>query len=135
MSKRVTLSLSKGKMPDDPRPQTHAEDPPVTKPRLNEKPLLSGRAAGIIGASLVFAMCAAALTYLAADRLTSSDMIAAIASAVFVAASVFASGVRFLNTIVELTRPITCFVRAADAAGTKRNPLVRPASRSNRSPS
>jgi hypothetical protein len=63
--------------------------------------ILTGRSAGILGASLLIALCTAGLTYVAVGGLTSGEVAASVASAAIAAVTAFAAAVRFLDTIVE----------------------------------
>lgn len=67
---------------------------PETAPITNSK-LLSGRAAAIIGASFVIAVCAGTLTYLTAGKSSPS-----LAGAILVGAAAFAGSIRLLDSII-----------------------------------
>lgn len=97
---RVTRNVPKGNIPGGLESQTRNSAPAGEDSGEREKSLLSGRSAGIFGASLIVALCAAGLTYLPVV-LTTSRVASAAASAAFVAAGAFAGSVRFLNSIVE----------------------------------
>jgi hypothetical protein len=87
------LRAEQGRPPAGPAP---APPPPVpeTAPITNSK-LLSGRAAAIIGASFVIAVCAGTLTYLTAGRSSAS-----LAGAILVGAAAFAGAIRLLDSII-----------------------------------
>jgi len=70
-------------------PSSRYWEPPETAPITNSK-LLSGRAAAIIGASFVIAVCAGTLTYLTAGK----------SSASLAGAAAFAGAIRLLDSII-----------------------------------
>lgn len=68
---------------------------PESAPTTDSK-LLSGRAAAIIGASFVIAVCAGTLTYLTAGKSGASR-----AAAILVGAAAFAGAIRLLDSIIS----------------------------------
>lgn len=68
---------------------------PESAPTTNSK-LLGGRAAAIIGASFVIAVCAGTLTYLAAGKSGAS-----LAGAILAGAAVFAGAIHLLDSIID----------------------------------
>lgn len=89
MFQMLQKKVSQQKVPDSRRGET-----PETASPTNGK-LLSGRAAAIIGASFVIAVCAGALTYLAAGKSSAS-----LAGAIVVGAAAFAGAIRLLDSII-----------------------------------
>ena len=84
MFRRLSKPSSPGKMPGEEDRQT---------PDINK--MLSGRWAGIIGASFFIALCAGGLAYLAAGRSAASVPAAVLASGV-----AFAGALNFLNSLI-----------------------------------
>jgi len=100
MIKRVIASPSRGNLPHHHDRQTPGRGSVgETDPRPEER-LLSLRAAGILGASVLVALFAGMLTYLAAGGLARGGWGADTASAVIAVVVAFAGTVRFLNAIV-----------------------------------
>jgi hypothetical protein len=93
MIKRITGSPS-GREPSPPGLGEGQVD-------QREKSLLTARAAGILGASLIVSLSTAGLTYLAVGGLAPGEIPAATASAAIAAVAAFAGSVRFLNSVVE----------------------------------
>jgi hypothetical protein len=89
MFQRLQKKASQQKVPSSPYWET-----PETARASNSK-LLSGRAAAIIGASFVIAVCAGTLTYLAAGKSSAS-----LAGAILVGATAFAGAIRLLDSII-----------------------------------
>jgi hypothetical protein len=75
-------------------PSSRYLETPETTPATNGK-LLSGRAAAIIGASFVIAVCAGTLTYLTAGKSSAS-----LAGAILIGAAAFAGAIRLLDSII-----------------------------------
>ena len=82
------------KAPQQKVPGSRYWKTPETAPATNGK-LLSGRAAAIIGASFVIAVCAGTLTYLTAGRSSAS-----LAGAILVGSAAFAGAIRLLDSII-----------------------------------
>jgi hypothetical protein len=90
MIKRLRASSSKRNLPTGHELQTLNSGP-----ERDGRGLLTPRAAGILGASFVIALCAGVLTYLAIG-----NMPARAAGAVIAAGAAFAGTVRLLDSII-----------------------------------
>ena len=89
MLQRLPKKTSQQKVPSSRYWET-----PKPAPAANSK-LLSGRAAAIIGASFMIAVCAGTLTYLAAGKSGAS-----LAGAILVGAAAFAGAIHLLDSII-----------------------------------
>jgi hypothetical protein len=90
MFQRIQKKTSQQKVPSG-RYREAPESAPVADSKL-----LSGRAAAIIGASFVIAVCAGMLTYLSAGKSGAS-----LAGAILVGAVAFAGAIRLLDSIIS----------------------------------
>lgn len=84
----------RGSSPGSQLPQDH-ESQTICPPTSPEKSLLTPRAAGILGASLIVGLCAGGLTYMAVG-----DTQSRFAGAVLAGGAAFAGTVKLLNAII-----------------------------------
>jgi len=88
MIKRLQKKASQEKVPSSRRRETPEIGPFADR-------LLTGRSAGIIGASFVIAVCAGALTYLAVSKPGTG-----LAGAILAGGAAFAGALRLLDSII-----------------------------------